>query len=491
MQDRSLTTIVLLLLLGALLFGCGSESTPSAAQLTTPAAEPQTEVSVPGTPATEAAEPEVVVPDAPADVKIVATVNGRPIARETFDNAKDSILNQYQQIYAQFGMDIRSLLFGAQGRVFELSIEVEAIERAFITALVEEEAERRGIVITSEEADAEFERQYALFLASQQSTEEQLALYLLSQGMSILDFKENGRQSVEAQMLVEAVQLAISGVIDLSDDEIATYFEENRTDYDREERVQASHILVETAGEAQSLLLDLSAGADFAEMAGLHSIDTGSGARGGDLGWFGRGQMVPPFEEVAFSLEVGQLSEPVESEFGFHIILLTGREEAAHPELDEVLEQVRFDAEAEIIGERSQAWYESARSAASVTVTLPLIDAAMKQQKDIDLGLAAFEQIRDRGLDDDPYLSFIIGSIYETKLDEAIAEKTSLEEAGADDPETADAIAALELAIESAHASALAAYQEALEKAEDTADIDARIQALEARLSAEEEAAAP
>ena len=388
-------------------------------------------------------------------------------------------------------MDIRSLLFGAQGRVFELSIEVEAIERAFITALVEEEAERRGIVITSEEADAEFERQYALFLASQQSTEEQLALYLLSQGMSILDFKENGRQSVEAQMLVEAVQLAISGVIDLSDDEIATYFEENRTDYDREERVQASHILVETAGEAQSLLLDLSAGADFAEMAGLHSIDTGSGARGGNLGWFGRGQMVPPFEEAAFSLEVGQLSEVVESEFGFHIILLTGREEAAHPELDEVLEQVRFDAEAEIIGERSQAWYESARSAASVTVTLPLIDAAMKQQKDIDLGLAAFEQIRDRGLDDDPYLSFIIGSIYETKLDEAIAEKTSLEEAGADDPETVAAIAALELAIERAHASALAAYQEALEKAEDTADIDARIQALEARLSAEEEAAAP
>jgi len=480
-------SIVLLLLLGALLFGCGGKSTP-ATESTTPAADPQTEVSVPDEPTTAADGSEVVVPDAPADAEIVATVNGRPISRETLDDAKNAVLNQYQQIYAQFGMDIRSLLFGAQGRVFELSIEVEAIERTFITALIEEEAERRGIAITSEEVDAEFERQYEFFLASERITEEQLATYLLSQGMTMAGFQENSRKSVEAQMLVEAVQRAVSGTIDLSNDDIATYFEENRTDYNREERVKASHILVETADQAQSLLLDLSAGADFAEMAREHSIDTGSGALGGDLDWFVRGQMVPPFEEAAFSLEIGQLSEAVETEFGFHIILLTGREEEVHPELDEVFEQVGLDAEGSIIAEKAQAWYQTARTAASVTVMLPLLEATMKQQKDIDLGLAAFEQIRDQGLDDDPYLSFIIGSIYETKMDEAIAEKTSLEEAGTDDPEKAAAIAALELAIESAHLSALAAYQEALETVEDAADIDARIESLEARLSPEEEA---
>jgi parvulin-like peptidyl-prolyl isomerase len=93
-----------------------------------------------------------------------------------------------------------------------------------------------------------------------------------------------------------------------------------------EEQVWARHILVETEEEAQDVLARLEAGDDFAALATALSTDTGSGANGGDLGWFGPGQMVAPFEEAAFALEIGEISEPVQSDFGWHVIQKLGHE---------------------------------------------------------------------------------------------------------------------------------------------------------------------
>jgi peptidyl-prolyl cis-trans isomerase C len=88
-------------------------------------------------------------------------------------------------------------------------------------------------------------------------------------------------------------------------------------------QVKASHILVSTLTEAQALHNKISAGEDFAELARNNS-SCPSGRNGGDLGIFGRGQMVKPFEDAAFGLAVGGLSEPIQTQFGFHVIKRTG-----------------------------------------------------------------------------------------------------------------------------------------------------------------------
>lgn len=88
--------------------------------------------------------------------------------------------------------------------------------------------------------------------------------------------------------------------------------------------VRASHILVKTEEEAKKLYDEIKAGKDFADAAAEYSLCP-SGAAGGDLGFFGKGMMVKPFEDAAFALEVGELSEPVETQFGWHLIYLTGK----------------------------------------------------------------------------------------------------------------------------------------------------------------------
>lgn len=88
--------------------------------------------------------------------------------------------------------------------------------------------------------------------------------------------------------------------------------------------VKASHILVKTQEEAQKLYDEIKNGASFADTAKAYSLCP-SGRAGGDLGYFGRGMMVKPFEDAAFDMEVGEVSKPVQTQFGWHLIQLTGK----------------------------------------------------------------------------------------------------------------------------------------------------------------------
>lgn len=127
---------------------------------------------------------------------------------------------------------------------------------------------------------------------------------------------------------------------------LSDYYKAETKRFEVPEQVQISHILVakgEGAKEkAEDLLKQLKAGADFSKLAKENSADPGSAQRGGDLGTFGRGKMVKPFEEAAFALkDKGQLSDLVETEFGFHILKLESRQEAGIKPFDEVKAEIR------------------------------------------------------------------------------------------------------------------------------------------------------
>lgn len=107
----------------------------------------------------------------------------------------------------------------------------------------------------------------------------------------------------------------------------------------------AAHILVATEEEAKAIKLELDGGADFAELAKTKSTDTGSGQAGGDLGWFGIGAMVKPFEDAVIAAEVGKVTEPVKSNFGWHLILVQETRIADAPSLDDLRDELAPEIE--------------------------------------------------------------------------------------------------------------------------------------------------
>jgi peptidyl-prolyl cis-trans isomerase C len=125
----------------------------------------------------------------------------------------------------------------------------------------------------------------------------------------------------------------------------------------------ASHILVATQEEADKLKADLAGGAVFADLAKANSTDTGSGANGGDLGWFGPGMMVKPFEDAVIAATVGQVAGPVQSDFGWHLILVKETRVAANPPLD----QIRDELAAEIENTAIEARLAELQSGATIT----------------------------------------------------------------------------------------------------------------------------
>lgn len=135
----------------------------------------------------------------------------------------------------------------------------------------------------------------------------------------------------------------------------------------------AAHILVADEAKAKELLAELEAGADFAELAKTNSTDTGSGAAGGDLGWFGLGMMVKPFEEAVVAAEVGKVAGPVQSDFGFHLILVKETRVAAQPTLDDIRDELATAIEQQAI----EAHVTEVTAAAAVETPGEGIDPAL------------------------------------------------------------------------------------------------------------------
>ena len=142
------------------------------------------------------------------------------------------------------------------------------------------------------------------------------------------------------QLLLTAHQDKFNKETSVTEDKVKKYYDEHKADYVIDE-VEASHILIKTTDDnnqplpedkqkeakkrAEKVLKEVKAGGDFAELAKKYSEDPGSGAEGGQLGMFGKGEMVPEFEKAAFSMKVGEVSDLVKTDFGYHIIKVTDK----------------------------------------------------------------------------------------------------------------------------------------------------------------------
>jgi foldase protein PrsA len=163
------------------------------------------------------------------------------------------------------------------------------------------------------------------------------------------------RNNIESNIKIKKI---LEPTIEITDDEIATYFEANKASFGQEEQVNASHILVESIEIANEVKQRLDAGEEFAALAKEFSIDASNSQNGGSLGNFGKGAMVPAFEEAAFGAEVGDVVGPVETQFGFHLIMVNDKIEAVPATLEANKVEVRDTILDQKISSQINTWLD-------------------------------------------------------------------------------------------------------------------------------------
>ncbi len=150
-------------------------------------------------------------------------------------------------------------------------------------------------------------------------------------------------------LAVQTVNALTNDVV--TDEAVQAAYDAQFAEFEGEDEFDASHILVESEDEAKALKAQLDDGADFAEMAREHSTGP-SGPNGGALGWFGKGQMVPEFENAVLGLEKGQISEPVQTQFGWHLVILNDKRKSEAPALEAVRDELAQTIQQEAIQAR-------------------------------------------------------------------------------------------------------------------------------------------
>lgn len=174
---------------------------------------------------------------------------------------------------------------------------------------------------------------------------------------------------LENEMRAYRANIVLQGAADasVSEEAIQAAYDEAVSSVEPQQEYNASHILVETEEEAVTLIAQIAEGGDFAALA--QEFSTGpSGPNGGSLGWFGAGRMVPEFEAAVMSLEVGAVSAPVQTQFGWHVVKLNETRELAAPSLEEVREDLTNGLRDAAVQEAMTALTEGA------DVTRPEID---------------------------------------------------------------------------------------------------------------------
>ena len=263
----------------------------------------------------------------------IAEVNESGIS---FDQLQNSFLNAISQY------DDTTLSSFDQSTI--VSFKKNILGQLIDYELLFQQAQKEKVKISNDEINLEIDK-----IKDNFSSPEEFDSALKANNITLAQLKEN----ITRQLTINKVLEETKSQVSITDDELLEYYNENQGSFLEPEQVHARHILIETEEEANNLLLQLKEGIiDFAEMAKEKSIGP-SAPNGGDLGFFARGQMVKEFEDAAFSLETGEISGVVQTQFGFHIIKCEEKKEEYSPTFEEAKENIinilKYQRENEVV----------------------------------------------------------------------------------------------------------------------------------------------
>jgi foldase protein PrsA len=279
-------------------------------------------------------------------VGIVAQVDGKEITQEEFDKDFQVYKGLYERQLGEGALDQE----GIDGKTMGESLEESILERLIMETLILEDNEAKGIEVTEEDLQ-EYIEDYKESIGGEESYQQ----FLQSNSLSDEYFVDNMMKELRGRKHKEDFLSGIS----ISDDQVREFYDENK---DNLVEINASHILLGSEEDALSIVERLDGGEDFAQLATTESLDSVSAVNGGNLGYFGKGQMIPEFEEVAFQLNEGEISDVVRTEVGFHIIKVQDKRES--------LEELKDKVNALIMEEEYYEYVQGLKNAATIKTYL-------------------------------------------------------------------------------------------------------------------------
>lgn len=246
-------------------------------------------------------KPETETPEVVVDRSVLARVNGQVISMETFEKTFALVEYTYKTSY---GEDVLTQEYN--GRTIGDIIKTQILENLILDVLRVEAVTKAGGTVEQEKIDDAYTKYYDAEVKPNAAVQTLFE----EKGIDETFIKSQIESQLLADLFVENVKTNNAEALQLDEaafDNVVA-------------KVRARHILVDTKEEADAVIARISAGETFEDVAKEVSADPGSGAEGGDLGFFMYQDMVEPFAEAAFTLPVGQVSEPVESQFGYHVI---------------------------------------------------------------------------------------------------------------------------------------------------------------------------
>lgn len=382
---------------------------------------------------------------APDSSKTAILINGERITTEEFESAyKDFVNRQRATLNAAERVDFEKSIEGAPGAYYQLTLRSQLAEDLIRQRLLQQAARRMSIQIQPSELLSEVKQQLWRFLEQNGVPPEQIEQALNDPKTYQSAFTKGLMDLTRWQLLEERLRERVVGPLDPTDMELRQYYEEHKLRYYTPELVRVRHILLRLSEDAratdveaaQDKLMEIRSqwakGADFSELARRYSEDELTVPQGGDYGWIQRGDPTgEDFVNAAFSLRTpGDVSAPVRTKRGLHLIQLVERRPARGGSFEQVAAEVRSDYIIEKTATTYREWFEQYRARADVRIQLPLLLAYRLESTDREAAVQAYERIEGEGKVNDPYLGYYIARLYRQKLDEAQQQLATLQSNG-------------------------------------------------------------